>query len=89
MKFLQKNMSQGDRTARGILGIILLVAVLLPPSLAVPWNYVVAVVAVILLVTALAGTCPVYSLLGWSTAKRPTPAPRPAKGKAKARKKRR
>jgi hypothetical protein len=38
------------------------------------WMWVAYIVAAVLIVTALAGFCPVYRIFGWSTGPRPAAA---------------
>ncbi|MDD1693803.1 MAG: DUF2892 domain-containing protein [Methanoregula sp.] len=69
MKTLQigeKNVGMIDRVVRIILGIVL-IAVFALNMVAAPWSYLVALIGVIALVTGAVGTCPLYSLLGFST----------------------
>lgn len=63
---MTKNVGPIDRTLRIILGLVLLAYAL---KLGVPdtgWNWV-GWIGVIPLLTALVGTCPLYSLIGVST----------------------
>ncbi|VVB62585.1 Uncharacterised protein [uncultured archaeon] len=66
MKIGEKNVGMIDRVIRIILGIILLylfvVNMVVPP-----WSYLVALIGLILLVTGVVGTCPLYSMLGMNT----------------------
>lgn len=61
MTFLSKNEGTIDRVARVALGIIILSLAFVGP--ATPWGYL----GLIPLATGLLGTCPLYSLLGFST----------------------
>ena len=66
------NVGSVDRVIRFILGAALLGAPFLPqtaPSMAVlgMWQFVLAAVGAVLIVTALVGTCPAYRLLGVQT----------------------
>jgi hypothetical protein len=54
-----------DRTIRGMLGLVLLVAAFVVLSGALQW--IVTVISIILLVTGIAGICPLYRLLGINT----------------------
>lgn len=70
------NVGSTDRMVRLILGVVLLVAGLLPlfgvtlvAGLGV-WQWALVVVGAVLVGTALMRTCPAYSLLGVSTNKR-------------------
>jgi hypothetical protein len=66
MKIGEKNVGMVDRIVRIILGIILLYlfAVNMITS---PWSYIVALIGLILLVTGIVGTCPLYSILSMNT----------------------
>lgn len=68
MKFGGKNVGQFDRAVRILLGLFLCGAMLwglvYPPI-----SYIVALIALALLVTGILGTCTLYGLLGISTAK--------------------
>ena len=57
------NLGNHDRVARVILGIMLL-AVLLGLHTAARW---IGLLGLVLIGTALVGTCPVYEALGWRT----------------------
>ena len=66
------NVGSVDRLIRFFLGAALLGAPFLPqtaPSLAVlgMWQFVLAALGAVLVVTALVGTCPAYRLLGIQT----------------------
>jgi hypothetical protein len=66
------NVGNADRFVRLVLGTLLVIAVLIPPTAAWfenwgYWKYVVAVVGVVLLATAAWRSCPAYSLLGINT----------------------
>lgn len=58
---LRKNVGGADRALRLVLGLCLLALTVIGPKTA--WGFL----GVIPLVTALAGTCPLYTLLGIST----------------------
>lgn len=58
---LQQNVGTPDRIVRVLLGIALGVAFV---TIAAPWSYVAAVLAVIMLVTGATGFCPLYALFG-------------------------
>ena len=58
------NMGRFDRAVRLILGVGLLG---LYGALASPWKYL-TLLGLVLIATALTGSCPVYSLMGWRTA---------------------
>jgi hypothetical protein len=61
MSFLSKNEGTIDRVARVAIGLIGLSLAFVGP--ATPWGYL----GLVPLVTGLAGTCPLYTLLGFST----------------------
>ncbi|MCX6771820.1 MAG: DUF2892 domain-containing protein [Candidatus Micrarchaeota archaeon] len=67
MKFGGKNVGEIDKAARAALGIIFL-CMYVGSYVAQPWPYIVLVLGLILVATAAYGTCPLYSLLGMSTA---------------------
>ncbi len=67
MKFGEKNVGMIDRVIRIILGIILLYLFVMS-MVGAPWSYLVALIGLILLVTGILGTCPLYSMLGMNTA---------------------
>jgi hypothetical protein len=66
MKIGEKNVGMIDRVIRIILGIILLYLFVVN-MVAAPWSYLVALIGLILLVTGIVGTCPLYSMLGMNT----------------------
>ncbi len=66
MKIGEKNVGMIDRVIRILLGIILLYTFVVN-MIAAPWSYLVALIGLILLVTGIVGTCPLYSMLGMST----------------------
>jgi hypothetical protein len=61
MNLLAFNMGATDRIIRVILGVILIINVFWGLETPLGW------IGVILLVTGLAGICPLYSILGFST----------------------
>jgi uncharacterized membrane protein HdeD (DUF308 family) len=61
MDLLKHNVGKTDRIIRVILGVLLIGNVFFALQHPIGW------IGVILLVTGLAGVCPVYSLLGMST----------------------
>ena len=63
---MKKNLGLGDRLLRLIAGAALLVIFLFKP-LHAPWLYVVPILSAILVLTACAGTCLIYSLFGINT----------------------
>jgi hypothetical protein len=65
---MKNNMGSIDRIIRAVVAVLLGVLIftnVISGTLAV----VLGVIAVILLVTALLGFCPLYTLFGWSTKK--------------------
>ncbi|TNC71403.1 YgaP family membrane protein [Rubellimicrobium roseum] len=60
----KSNVGTVDRVLRVILGIALLLAFILNPGSEWRWLFLIGVVP---LVTGLVGSCPVYTLLGFST----------------------
>ncbi|MFQ3632625.1 DUF2892 domain-containing protein [Roseiflexus sp.] len=65
----RQNVGPIDRGIRAVIGILLLIATFV--LLSGFWQALAAVVAVILLVTAIFGVCPLYSALGIDTTTRP------------------
>ncbi len=63
---LSRNESTTDRVVRLILGVALGAAVVLG-LVAEPWSYVVGIVAIVLVFTAISGFCAIYALFGLST----------------------
>ncbi|MCS6940119.1 MAG: DUF2892 domain-containing protein [Roseiflexus sp.] len=61
----RQNVGPIDRGIRAILGIVLLIATFV--LLSGFWQALAALVAVILLITAIFGVCPLYSALGIDT----------------------
>lgn len=68
-----KNMGSADKTARLVIGILLIVIGLLPMVGAAivggPWNWLLAVIGLVLVVTAAMNYCPAYTLIGVNTDK--------------------
>jgi len=60
------NVGSFDRLARLILGAVLIAFALGYIAPGTGWNWV-GWIGVILILTALFGTCPAYKLFGWST----------------------
>lgn len=60
-KIIPTNENTFDRTARIVLGVAILSLVFVGPE--TPWGWV----GVVLLLTGLVGSCPLYTLLGWRT----------------------
>jgi Inner membrane protein YgaP-like, transmembrane domain len=67
-KILPKNEGAVDRTLRVVVGVVLLSLVFVGPQ--TPWGWL----GLVPLITGLAGSCPVYTLLGLRTCpmKQPT-----------------
>lgn len=63
---LSQNVGRIDRIARLGIGLVL-AALFLAGVVAQPWNWVVATLAGIMVLTAALGFCPIYSLLRVST----------------------
>jgi hypothetical protein len=70
---MSKNMGTTDRAIRGIAGVVV-AALALAGLITGVWMWVAYIVAAVLIVTALAGFCPVYRIFGWSTGPRPAAA---------------
>ena len=66
---LTTNENTADRIIRVVLGILLIVAAAIA-GIAAPLVYVAWVVGAILLVTGAVGFCPLYAILGLSTARK-------------------
>ena len=66
---MKKNMSSVDRVVRALFAVVVAV-LLLTGVLQGALGVVLGIVAVVLFVTALVGTCPLYLLLGLSTLKK-------------------
>ena len=61
MNFLRRNEATWDRLLRVALGLVLLSLTVVGPQ--TPWG----LIGIVPLLTGLAGSCPIYSLLGWTT----------------------
>jgi hypothetical protein len=70
---MSKNMGTTDRAIRGIVGVVA-AALALAGLVTGIWMWVAYIVAAVLIVTALAGFCPVYRIFGWSTSPKPAAA---------------
>ncbi|MDR3372475.1 MAG: DUF2892 domain-containing protein [Ancalomicrobiaceae bacterium] len=70
-----QNIGTLDRIVRIVLGVVLLAVAFVPtvdaalhvPVLAGPWQWVVAIVGAVALVTGLVRICPLYRVLGLRT----------------------
>lgn len=62
----QKNVGQTDRMIRGIVGII---GIILFFTIAGGLKWLALIVGIVMLATALLGTCPPYAILGINTCK--------------------
>jgi len=69
LNFGEKNVGALDRVIRILVGIALLAGFALNMA-AAPLSYLVALVGIIALLTGVTGTCPAYSVLGITTAKK-------------------
>lgn len=67
MNIGEKNVGMIDRFIRIIVGIAFLAGFALN-MVEAPLSYLVALIGLIALVTGVIGTCPAYSLIGFSTA---------------------
>ncbi len=63
---LQVNESTPDRVVRAVVGIVLLAAVVFGAVVA-PWAYLAGFAGALLVVTGIAGFCPLYAILRIST----------------------
>jgi hypothetical protein len=61
VKFFARNEGTLDRTLRVVVGLAAISLVFVGPKSPLGW------IGVLPLLTGLAGTCPLYSLLGWNT----------------------
>jgi len=68
---MKENVGTVDRTIRMVFGIALLFVGLLGPDGAL--SMVMMVVGLVLVVTGLTSSCPIYSILGKSTVEEPDP----------------
>jgi hypothetical protein len=66
---MTRNVGTFDRVARGLVGIVALLGAFVLGWFSGWMVWAAAVVAVILLVTATVGTCPLYRLIGVNTCK--------------------
>lgn len=69
------NMGTFDRSARFIVGLVLIALSLLPPSVPVfaglgGWRWILVVIGVAMIATATIRFCPAYTLLGVNTCER-------------------
>lgn len=58
---MKKNMALGERLLRLIAGVVLLILFFVK-SMVSPWTYVVLILSLFLVSTALGGSCPAYQL---------------------------
>ena len=65
---MKKNVGSVDKIVRFIIAIVALY-VAYTGMVVSPWNYVLYGVAAIMVLTALVGTCPIFSILGINTNK--------------------
>lgn len=66
MKIGEMNVGMIDRVIRVIIGLVLIGAFALN-MVAAPWSYLAILVGIIALITGAVGTCPLYSVLGFTT----------------------
>jgi hypothetical protein len=67
MKFFEKNVGKTDKIIRILLGIAALVEATM---ISAPLSYVLGLIGLALIVTALLGTCTLYTILGINTNKK-------------------
>jgi hypothetical protein len=67
---MRRNMGRTDRTIRFIGGVVV-GAVAAAGLVTGVWAWAAWAVAAILVVTSIAGNCPAYTILGWSTTPKP------------------
>lgn len=65
---MKKNVGSVDKVVRYIIAAVAIWAAY-THQVASPWNYVLYVVAVIMVLTALVGTCPIWLATGMNTLK--------------------
>lgn len=65
-----QNENMLDRSIRGVIGLALLAGAIL--ALTGIWQWVVGLIAVILLITGVTGICPGYKVLGIRTGGKPS-----------------
>ncbi|MGB5383656.1 MAG: DUF2892 domain-containing protein [Lutimonas sp.] len=65
---MTKNVGSTDKIIRYVLAVVALYFAY-TGALASPWNYLLYVVALIMVVTAVTGVCPLFSLFGINTCK--------------------
>lgn len=65
---MKRNVGSIDKIIRLIIAIVAVWAAY-THQVASPWDYVLYAVAVIMVLTAVVGTCPIYSVLGKNTCK--------------------
>jgi hypothetical protein len=63
---MKTNVGGLDRALRVVLGIVLLAAFFMLPEASYRW---VLLIGIVPLATGLMGSCPIYSIFGWSTCK--------------------
>jgi hypothetical protein len=63
---MKKNMAVLDRLIRLAIAIVLII-LLFTLGFAAPWNYVVMAISILFIITAIAGSCPAYTLLHMDT----------------------
>ncbi|MFD1315275.1 YgaP family membrane protein [Namhaeicola litoreus] len=65
---MTKNVGNTDKIIRYVLAVVALYFAY-TCAVASPWNYLLYVVALIMVVTAVTGVCPLFSLFGINTCK--------------------
>lgn len=63
---MKKNMAVLDRLLRLVIAVVLII-LLFTQGFTTPWIYVVMALSVLFIITAIAGSCPFYSLLHMDT----------------------
>ncbi len=67
MKFLEKNVGKEDKIVRVVLGIVAFIS---SAFIQTPWSYLAIIIGIIFIITAILGTCGLYTLLGINTNKK-------------------
>jgi len=69
IEMFKLNVGSADRVIRAIIGIVLIAAFFMYPSLGATGKWIALIVGLILLFTAVMSSCPIYRILGMSTRK--------------------
>ena len=64
---MKKNVGSADKIIRYVIAVVALYFAY--KGVEIPWNYILYLVAGIMVVTAVTGTCPLFSVFGISTNK--------------------